>query len=64
MEQVCNTEVEKIVFMEGSALIPSPFQIWTAQCLVSGTNTISAPLPKVYLGREGGKTANDLPEIN
>lgn len=50
--------------MEGSAFIPSPFHIWTAQCLVSGTSAVSAPVPKVYLGRGGRRTANDLAEIN
>lgn len=50
--------------MQGSTFIPFPFHIWTAQCLASGTFAVSAPVPKVYLGRGGKKAANDLPEIN
>lgn len=63
-EQVCNEEVEGILFVEGSAFIPFPFHIWTAQCLASGTCAVSAPVPEVYLGRGGRRAANDLPEIN
>lgn len=40
------------------------FYIWTTQRLVYGTSPVSAPVPKVYVGREGRTTANDLPEIN
>jgi len=45
--------------MEESAFIPSPFHIWTAQCLVSGTSAVSAPVPKVYLVGGGAGREKD-----
>lgn len=50
--------------MQGSIFIPLPFHIWAAQCLASGTCAVSAPVPKVYLGRGERRAANGLPEIN
>lgn len=61
-EQVCNREVERILFMEGSTFIPFHTRCWEVQ--IPRASAVSAPVPKVYLGRGGRRTANDLPEIN
>lgn len=63
-EKTCTIEVERFLFMGGSVFLFISFYICTTQCLVYRTSAVSAPVPKVYVGRGERRTANDLPKIN